>query len=207
VAILRRMFTKFRSRFPHVLLLASCGACVAVACADEVAQTEPDASQEAASPTHSVDATTGLSTEAGATPPTEGGAATKVDAANNNNLPDADASNDGLGDVADSGSEGEASSNVDCTNDFTVTCAQGAPCQCSPLGCSMSQGTGASSCDLVCTCNSNEVFECSSDCPPDAAPPANCSQGVACTPGVMCNGDASTCLCDNTGHLDCAATQ
>ena len=202
------MFPKLGSRVPYVLLLASSGACLAVACAEEVAQMEPDASPEAASPSRGVDATTGTSIEAGAAPPNEGGAATKVDAANDNNLPGADASNDSLDDIADSRNEGEASTGAGCGVNANVTCAQGASCQCSPLGCSMSEGTGASSCDLVCTCNSAEVFECSSDCPPDAAPPADCAPGVACAaPGVMCNGDASICTCSNLLQLDCAATQ
>ncbi len=82
------------------------------------------------------------------------------------------------------------------------TCASGAGCNASFWACSVSEGVGLSACALVCTCDAG-AFECNQDCPPDAAPPMDCVQDVACIPGVRCGGDPPVCLCDDTGHLQC----
>jgi hypothetical protein len=124
-----------------------------------------------------------------------------------------DATHDVLADatVVDAIAEGavDASSSLDgddagCSScDAGVgTCASGAGCNASFWACSVSEGIGLQACSLVCTCDAGSL-ECNQDCPPDAAPPADCVQDVACVPGVRCGGDPPVCLCDNTGHLQC----
>jgi hypothetical protein len=110
----------------------------------------------------------------------------------------------GEGGVLDSGGAPDSPSGIDCAEAgvLPVMCAQGSPCNCYPE-CSMSEGTGPSACSLLCTCNASGYFDCTQDCPPDAAPPAHCVQGVTCVPGVECGGNPPVCLCDNTGHLQC----
>jgi hypothetical protein len=104
---------------------------------------------------------------------------------------------------ADAGASGDAASDApDCSVPDNVICAQGASCACSS-SCSISEGTGASACNLSCTCSAAATFDCTQDCPPDAAPPTNCVQDVSCVPGVQCGGNPPVCLCDNTGHLQC----
>jgi hypothetical protein len=91
--------------------------------------------------------------------------------------------------------------------DIPVRCAQNAPCNCTSE-CSTSEGTGPRACALVCSCDNAEntgAFQCSQDCPPDAAPPADCNAGVTCVPGTECGGDPPVCLCNDKGILECPA--
>jgi hypothetical protein len=202
------------------LACVTCGAWIAVACGgaqDSPSGPSPDAASPLDSSTTARDSASAADAREGdADAGTPADASKSADGAGSNDASkstdaskNADASKgDGSVSVFDAGGEEDAPAPLDCAEagDIPLTCSQGSPCNCSP-GCSVSEGTGPTSCDLSCTCSNADntgVFQCVQDCPPDAAPPADCTQGVACVPGVECGGQYDDlCLCDNTGHLQC----
>jgi hypothetical protein len=170
---------------------------IAVGCSEAG---EPAPSPEAAGSSDSGNAARDSSVGADAGAKDEDGS-TSADVSKSADAPD------GAVVASDDAAGHDAPTTLDCSDagDIQVTCAQGAPCNCSSE-CSTSEGTGPFACALLCSCNNAEstgAFQCSQDCPPDASPPTDCHQGVGCVPGVECGGDPPVCLCDNTGHLQC----
>jgi hypothetical protein len=191
-------------RISLTLIGGTCSASIVLACSGAVApavEPSPDASTLPGGPDAGKDSSAPIA-DVGVE---EEEAASKPDAAKS-----FDASDGAVTKVdADAGRDEDAPAPLNCADagDIAVTCAQGAPCNCSSE-CSTSEGTGPTACALICSCDNPDntgVFQCSQDCPPDAAPPADCNAGVTCVPGTECGGSPPVCLCNDKGILECPA--